>query len=88
MWITSAAGVPYEAVLGSAVADARVLITNNRRDFRRLHSEGTLHAGIVEFTVDVNFTGLANRIHSALADPAAIGRFYLSVTLAGHTFRP
>ena len=81
------AAVPDEDVLAFALDHERALITNNRRDFRRLHSAGAAHAGIVDFTVDVDFRSLASRIDAALADPAAQGRFYMSVTLGGHTSR-
>lgn len=78
------AGISDEDVLAFAFSNERVLITNNRLDFRRLDGDGRPHVGIVEFTVDTDFSALASRIDAALADPDARGRFYMSVTKSGY----
>ncbi len=53
-----------EAVLNRARRLSRILLTNNRVDFRRLHTAGHDHAGIVLCTVDTNFRRQASRIHA------------------------
>jgi len=74
-------------VLEFARAEGRIVLTNDRDDFRRLHREGANHCGIVEFTNDSDFEALGGRIDAALRDPRAAGRFYASVTKGGHSFR-
>jgi len=54
------------ALLAFARAEQRVLLTINRKHFIRLHREGIPHAGIIVCTLDVDFAGLAERIHHAL----------------------
>ena len=58
---------PDTAVLRDAMALGRVLVTLNRRHFRRLHGEGAVHAGMVLCTFDPDFEGQARRIHEWLA---------------------
>jgi hypothetical protein len=55
-----------EAVLASAYAQGRTLLTFNRRHFVRLHEQQRDHCGIIACTVDADFVGLAHRIHQAL----------------------
>lgn len=55
-----------ESVLGYAAAEARILLTMNRRHFRRLHIVGNVHAGIVLCTIDLDFLRQAARIHDAV----------------------
>jgi hypothetical protein len=76
-----------EHVLSFAFDNGLIVLTNNRRDFRRLHAMGAKHSGIVEFTNDGDFAALASRISAALQAEPAVGRFYASVTKNGHTFR-
>lgn len=59
--------LPDDKVLKFATAENRILLTLNRRHFIRLHRESTQHAGIVACTVDPDFTGQAERIHTAIA---------------------
>jgi Domain of unknown function (DUF5615) len=62
------AAVPDAEVLAFAVARERILITNNRRHFLRLHQNRTEnHAGIVLCTFDLDFAGQARRIHEAVS---------------------
>jgi len=63
-----------DAVLAFAYAEGRILLTNNRRHFIRLHREQREHCGIVVCTVDPDFVGLAQRIHTALEAPAQVAR--------------
>ncbi len=79
--------IPDDLPLKHASEHGRVVVTNDRFDFRRLHGQGFMHVGIVEFTNDADFTALAHRISSALASEEATGRFYASVTQGGFTFR-
>ena len=53
-------------VLAFATANERVVVTFNRKHFIRLHQENDDHTGIIVCTVDVDFEGLAQRIHDAL----------------------
>ena len=42
------------------------VITENRKDFFRLHRIQPLHAGIIACTNDRNWEALDNRIHTAI----------------------
>ena len=54
--------MPDSEVLACAVAEGRILLSHNRRDFLRLHRHRTEdHAGIVVCTVDPDFRALADR---------------------------
>lgn len=53
-------------VLGLAVAEDRAVLTLNRKDFIRLHTQQPAHAGIIVCTVDPDFAGQARRIHDAI----------------------
>jgi len=57
---------PDEAVLASASADDRALLTINRKHFIRLHEASSGHKGIIACTADLDFTGQASRIHEAI----------------------
>jgi hypothetical protein len=58
---------PDASVLQDATADERVVLTLNRRHFRRLHETIAVHAGMILCTYDPDFLALAQRIHEALA---------------------
>ena len=58
--------LPDEAVLISALAEKRMVLTLNRKHFIRLHHEGKDHYGIVVCTLDIDFVGLALRIHEEI----------------------
>ena len=55
-----------EKVLAHAASEGRVLLTINRRHFIALHSEFPDHSGIVVCSLDLDFDGLAQRIHDAV----------------------
>ena len=57
---------PDDEVLRYASGENRVLLTLNRKDFFRLHRAQPSHGGIVACTVDIDFSGQARRIHTAL----------------------
>ena len=52
-----------DKVLARALILGRVILTNNRIDFKRLHYSGHEHAGIVLCTFDIEFPAQAERIH-------------------------
>ena len=67
--------IPDQEVLAFAAERNRVVITLNRKHFIRLHQQRPEHAGIIVCTFDVDYAGLAQRIHEALASqPATAGR--------------
>ncbi len=59
--------IPDDAVLARSYKLGRAVLTINRSDFRRLHTSGHEHAGIVICTFDVDFIGQAGRIHKSCA---------------------
>jgi predicted nuclease of predicted toxin-antitoxin system len=54
-------------VLARAIELGRGVVTNNRRDYHRLHSAHPDHAGIITYTNDSDRAGLALRIHAAVS---------------------
>ncbi len=60
------AGDSDPEVLAFAVAADRAVITQNRRDFIRLHRQSSEHAGIIVCSVDQDSEALANRINAAI----------------------
>ncbi len=58
--------IPDEEVLVFAIAEARILITLNRKHFVRLHQRYVDHTGIIVCTFDPDFKALAQRVHAAL----------------------
>ncbi|XZN89050.1 MAG: DUF5615 family PIN-like protein [Microcoleus sp.] len=59
-------GIPDSDVLAFASSEKRAVITENRKDFFRLHRLQPLHAGIIACTNDRNWEALANRINVAI----------------------
>ena len=59
--------LPDEAVLADACADGRAVVTHNRKDFRYLHAAHPNHEGIIACSEDVDFVGIADRIHESIA---------------------
>lgn len=64
--------IPDEEVLSFAVAERRVVLTFNRKHFFWLHRQNLRHFGIIACTEDIDFEGLAKRIHEAIADAKGI----------------
>jgi predicted nuclease of predicted toxin-antitoxin system len=60
--------VPDSEVLAFAASEKRILLTQNRRDFLRIHHAGAIvHHGLVLCTADADFLGQAQRIHEAVS---------------------
>ncbi|MBD2299343.1 DUF5615 family PIN-like protein [Nostoc sp. FACHB-190] len=67
--------IPDDEVLTFASNNERVVLTLNRRDFKRLHRSFTSHAGIIICTDDSERSSLAARIHTAiLANEPLLGK--------------
>ena len=60
-------GLSDPEVLGFAIVNERTVLTQNRRDFKRLHQLRPNHAGIIVCTEDRNLEALATRIDGAIA---------------------
>jgi hypothetical protein len=72
-------GIEDPVVLGDALRLDRILLTQNRCDFKRLHKQGSPHCGIVICTYDPNTPALALRISEAVAGEELGGRWLVSV---------
>jgi predicted nuclease of predicted toxin-antitoxin system len=59
-------GIDDEIVLNDALRMGRILLTQNRDDFKKLHKSGLPHQGIVICTYDPNTEALAQRIADAV----------------------
>ena len=59
--------IPDAAVLLFANTQGRALLTINRKHFLKLHRASVAHAGLILCTLDLDFTGQAARIATALA---------------------
>lgn len=78
------AAVPDSEVLASAVAEARILLSNNRRHFLNLHRHWTGdHAGIVLCTFDPDFRAQAQRIDAAVAGVSDVRNQLIRVNRPG-----
>lgn len=64
--------LPDDKVLEFATAENRAVLTLNRRHFIRLHQERPHHAGIIVCTLDPDFAGQAERIHTAIGDQISL----------------
>jgi len=72
-------GWPDDEVLAYATDHRRVLLTMNRLHFLRLHQRTPAHAGIVACTEDVDFAGLARRIHEVLSATPSVASQFLRI---------
>ena len=60
-------GLADPDVLADASADGRAVLTHNHRDYKRLHTRGQPHGGMISCTRDDHdLPGLAQRIHDAM----------------------
>lgn len=53
-------------VLAFATDENRAILTQNRKDFFRLHRSQPNHAGIIACTNDRDWEALASRVHAAI----------------------
>lgn len=60
-------GASDPEVVVFAIANDRAILTQNRRDFVKLHRDQPDHAGMVICSDNQNFIQLAERIHSAIS---------------------
>ncbi len=86
---TGKAGVSWSdrSVLEFAVSEDRVLLTMNRKHFRRLHTEVPTHPGIVLCTVDLDFVGQAERISEIVENTGDCRGQLLTVNRPGPKLR-
>jgi Domain of unknown function (DUF5615) len=61
------AGASDPDVLSFAIANNRAVLTQNRRDFVRLHRSQTNHAGMIICSDDQNFARLAEQVYAAIS---------------------
>lgn len=64
--------IPDPDVLAFATSENRAVITENRKDFFRLHRIQPDHAGIIACTNDRDWAALANRIHIAITETESL----------------
>jgi len=72
-------GIDDEMVLSDALRMVRILLTQNRDDFKKLHRSGLPHPGIVVCTYDPDTEALAQRISDAVAQDEPGGSWLASV---------
>lgn len=60
--------VPDEEILARAIELNRAVLTLNRQDFKRLHNQNSIHAGIIICTEDPDRAGQAKRISEKIAE--------------------
>ena len=77
-------GISDDQVLAHARSLDRILVTNNRRDFIRLHRRGADHCGIVVYTLAPDALALANRIAAGLSSASNTGPFLIAVDGLGY----
>jgi len=65
-------GIDDPDVLARAVELDRIVLTNNRNDYHRLHRKSQAHAGIITYTNDPDVDALAVRIHASLLPSMAM----------------
>jgi nucleoside-triphosphatase THEP1 len=71
--------IPDDEVLAFASSNERVILTLNRRDFKRLHRSTSNHAGIIICTDDADRNGLAERINIAISTSEPLAGKLVSV---------
>lgn len=76
--------LPDIDVLTDAATDGRAVVTHNRKDFRYLHAMYPHHQGIIVCSEDLDFVGLADRIHAAVGDLPSLAGQWIRVTKPQH----
>jgi hypothetical protein len=72
-------GIDDPDVLARAIELGRAVITNNRRDYHRLHRTCPNHTGIVTYTNDPDRAALALRIHAAVSAHADLAGILIRI---------
>jgi hypothetical protein len=72
-------GIEDELVLDDARTMMRILLTQNREDFKKLHRKGLDHQGIVVCTYDRDAAALSQRIDETVSHEEPGGRWLVSV---------
>jgi hypothetical protein len=78
--------IPDEEVLSYAVSQGRALLTLNRKHFVKLHQVKPEHSGIIVCTVDADFNGQANRIHSQIVEVPRLDGVLIRVNRSDQSF--
>ena len=79
----SGQAVTDDDVLEMAIAEARAVLTLNRKHFIQLHRHQPGHAGIIVCTADNAFVAQAHRIHAAIGAETDVGRRLIRVNRPG-----
>jgi hypothetical protein len=74
-------GIDDPDVLARAIELGRAVVTNNRRDFHRLHRLNSSHDGIITYTNDADRAALALRIHAAVWAHANLAGVLIRIVL-------
>ena len=64
--------IPDPDVLAFATQEGRAVLTQNRKDFIRLHQQRSDHAGITVCTIDRDWQSLADRIDGRVAKESSL----------------
>lgn len=72
-----------DEVLRFATRNQRIVLTINRKDFIQLHKFAKPHAGIIACTLDLDFTGQAQRINDMIVSVDDLSNKLLRVNKAG-----
>ncbi len=81
-------GIDDPDVLARATQLGRVVVTNDRWDYHRLHEQGTPHDGIVTYTDDSDYPALAARIDAAVAPHLSLTGLLLKVIRPSRPQKP
>lgn len=72
-------GISDPDVLTRATELDRAVLTNNRRDYHRLHTARPDHAGIITFSDDSDTAALAARVDAGIGGAASLHRRLIRV---------
>jgi predicted nuclease of predicted toxin-antitoxin system len=72
--------IPDDQVLAFATAEQRAVITENRRDFVKLHQQSSSHEGVIVCSKNLDWDDYAEKIHQALGDQDAMTGQLLRIT--------
>jgi hypothetical protein len=75
--------IPDAAVLAYASILGRAVLTMNRRDYHKLHTVSSTHAGIITCTDDRDCAALAQRVYNRIAAQSSLAGQLVKVTKAG-----